>query len=589
MAASQSRVFLRMALILYSIVVVAVNKHLHLLPAHLQKTFRMPIQTTPMISNIKNTTQVISLAILYFLLGKLSFSYVVSFGVVTSSIFLPEGIALAFVLIYGARIIPGVFIGQLALALTSDLSLSSAILISLSNSVEILIAYWIFHKIKFDITEYTIQNYLIFISVIALVLQPFSAAMGVVALSSFEGLSSENYLTVFSYWWAGNTIAQILLTPLILVLWSSSTVKQQLQVLIAIFILSIVYYLALVNLSAYPFYIIPLLIIINVSIIIAFNVVGAAITSFVLSVVAQFLVSTGAHIFMSDNIHQELFQLNSFIIASSISFMMIGVFIRHLQVLNLKLEHSKNEAKKALSLMQEMQKNQLSFFDMITHEYRTPLSIIRGEAELIRIKSGGSKDKLLKRASSIINASDRLESILHTGKSKVDIETAMLKPNVESFNLHDVIEKSIDEQRALNPKRDIEFVTNVKTSQRPASRMGVELSGDKGLIKIAVTNLISNAIKYSKDHNEVIVELNDYDLTITDQGIGISKFEQAQIFTKHFRPDTSNKIKGGGVGLYIVDKILKQHQASIRVNSELNKGTQVVVQFNAAPPIVQNA
>ncbi len=75
-----------------------------------------------MISNIKNIPQVISLAILYFLLGKLSFSYVVSFGVVTSSIFLPEGVALAFVLMYGARIVPGVFIGQLALALTSDLS-----------------------------------------------------------------------------------------------------------------------------------------------------------------------------------------------------------------------------------------------------------------------------------------------------------------------------------------------------------------------------------------------------------------------------------------------------------------------------------
>jgi signal transduction histidine kinase len=541
-----------------------------------------------MSSNIKNILQVALLAVLYFVLGKLSFSYVVSFGVVTSSIFLPEGVALAFVLMYGARIVPGVFIGQLALALTSDLSLSSAILISLSNSVEILIAYWIFHKIKFDITEYTIKNYLILIGVITLVLQPFSAAMGLVALSNFEGLSSENYLTVFSYWWAGNTIAQILLTPLILVL-RSSTVKQRLQVLLAAPILSAVYYLALVNLSAYPFFIIPLLIILNVSIIIRYNVVGAAITSFVLSAVAQFLVSTGTHIFMSDNIHQELFQLNSFIIASSISFMMIGVFIRQLQVLNLRLEHSKNEAKQALSLMQQMKTNQLSFIDMIIHEYRTPLAIIRGEAELIRIKSGVSKDQLLNRASSIINASDRLESILKTGKSKVDIETALLKPNVESFNLHDVIEKSIDEQRALNPKRDIEFVTNVRTSHRPASRAGVELSGDKGLIKIAVTNLISNAIKYSKDHNEVIVELNDYELTITDQGIGIGKNEQAQIFTKHFRSDTSNKIKGSGVGLYLVDKILKQHQASIQVNSKLNEGTQVVVRFNSALPIVKNA
>lgn len=541
-----------------------------------------------MSSNIKNILQVALLAVLYFVLGKLSFSYVVSFGVVTSSIFLPEGVALAFVLMYGARIVPGVFIGQLALALTSDLSLSSAVLISLSNSVEILIAYWIFHKIKFDITEYTIKNYLILIGVITLVLQPFSAAMGLVALSNFEGLSSENYLTVFSYWWAGNTIAQILLTPLILVL-RSSTVKQRLQVLLAAPILSAVYYLALVNLSAYPFFIIPSLIILNVSIIIRYNVVGAAITSFVLSAVAQFLVSTGTHIFMSDNIHQELFQLNSFIIASSISFMMIGVFIRQLQVLNLRLEHSKNEAKQALSLMQQMKTNQLSFIDMIIHEYRTPLAIIRGEAELIRIKSGVSKDQLLNRASSIINASDRLESILKTGKSKVDIETALLKPNVESFNLHDVIEKSIDEQRALNPKRDIEFVTNVRTSHRPASRAGVELSGDKGLIKIAVTNLISNAIKYSKDHNEVIVELNDYELTITDQGIGIGKNEQAQIFTKHFRSDTSNKIKGSGVGLYLVDKILKQHQASIQVNSKLNEGTQVVVRFNSALPIVKNA
>ena len=199
-----------------------------------------------MSSNIKNILQVALLAVLYFVLGKLSFSYVVSFGVVTSSIFLPEGVALAFVLMYGARIVPGVFIGQLALALTSDLSLSSAVLISLSNSVEILIAYWIFHKIKFDITEYTIKNYLILIGVITLVLQPFSAAMGLVALSNFEGLSSENYLTVFSYWWAGNTIAQILLTPLILVL-RSSTVKQRLQVLVAAPILSAVYYLALVN------------------------------------------------------------------------------------------------------------------------------------------------------------------------------------------------------------------------------------------------------------------------------------------------------------------------------------------------------
>jgi signal transduction histidine kinase len=528
-----------------------------------------------MISNIKHIQQATILAILYYVLGKLSFLYAVSFGVVTSSIFLPEGVALAFVLMYGARVVPGVFIGQFALAFSSDLSLASVILISVSNSVEMLAAYWIFHKIKFDTTEITLKNYLILIGVIALVLQPFSAAMGVLALSKFNQLSSDNYLTVFEYWWVGNTMAQILLTPLILVLRVFSTVKQQLQVLLVVLILSVVYYLGLVNLSAYPFYIIPLLIMLNVSIIISYNVIGAAITSFALSVVAQFLISTGTHIFMADNIHDELFQLNSLILASSISFMMIGVFIRHLQVLNLKLEYSKNEAKQALNLMQKMQTDQLSFFDMITHEYRTPLAIIRGEAELIKIKVGESKDQLLKRASSITNASNRLESIITTGKSKVDAETSMLKPNAESYNLYDAIKKSIDEQRALNPIRDIEFVTG---------DVSAVLTGDQALVKIAVTNLISNALKHSKDHTEVTVALNDCELIITDQGIGISNKEQAQIFKKHFRSDTNNQIKGSGVGLYIVNKILKQQQASIQVNSVLNKGTQVVVQFNANPP-----
>jgi signal transduction histidine kinase len=311
----------------------------------------------------------------------------------------------------------------------------------------------------------------------------------------------------------------------------------------------------------------------NLSIIFSYNVIGAAVTSFSLSIVAQYIVSTGTYIFMSDNIQNELVQLNSSIIALSISFMMIGVYIRHLQVLNLELQNSKNEAKSALKLTQTMQTNQLSFFDMITHEYRTPLSIIRGEAELIQLKVGEPKDQLLKRIISIINASDRLESIIKTGKSKVDVETAMLKPEIESYSLHDVIKEAIDEQRSVNPKRDIDFVTG---------DISAVLIGDKALLKIAVTNLISNALRYSQDNTEVTVELNDCELIINDQGVGISNKEQDQIFTKHFRSDTNNTIKGSGVGLYIVNKILNQQRASIQVNSVVNRGTQVVVQFNTS-------
>jgi signal transduction histidine kinase len=527
-----------------------------------------------MIRNIKDIQQPAILAILYFVLGKLSFLYAVSYGVVTSSIFLPEGVALAFVLMYGVRVIPGVFIGQFALAFSSDLSLASAILISISNSVEMLIAYWIFNKIKLnttDTTDITLKNYIKLIVVIALVLQPFSAAMGILALGNFNHLSSDNYLIVFEYWWVGNVMAQILLTPLILVLMALTT-KQQIQVLLVSLVLGVVYYLGLVNLSSYPLYIVSLLIMLNLSIIFSYNVVGAAVTSFSISIVAQYIVSTGTYIFMSENIHNELVQLNSTILAS-ISFMMIGVFIRHLQVLNLELESSKNEAKSALKLTQTMQTNQLSFFDMITHEYRTPLSIIRGEAELIQLKAGEPKDKLLKRIVSIINASDRLESIIKTGKSKVDVETAMLKPEIESYSLHDVIKEAIDEQRSINPKRDIDFVTG---------DISAVLIGDKALLKIAVTNLISNALRYSQDNTEVTVELNDCELIINDQGVGISNKEQDQIFTKHFRSDTNNTIKGSGVGLYIVNKILNQQRASIQVNSVVNRGTQVVVQFNTS-------
>ncbi|WP_169308543.1 diguanylate cyclase domain-containing protein [Nitratifractor salsuginis] len=160
------------------------------------------------------------MALLYYAGGKFSFAFFYQDKIVTLTAFLPEGLALAAVLIYGPRILPGIFLGQFALALDSGLHLSASLGVALVNSAEALLAYLLAERWKLDIHLRRLKDILILIGMILFILQPFSALLGNGVLY-LTGESSNRYfhLDLF-YWWFGNSVGQLLLTPLLLMIYT---------------------------------------------------------------------------------------------------------------------------------------------------------------------------------------------------------------------------------------------------------------------------------------------------------------------------------------------------------------------------------
>jgi len=159
--------------------------------------------------------------ILYFLAGLLCFTIYRQDSVVTLTAFLPEGFALAGVLIYGPRIIPGIFLGQLLLALNTGIGWLPAGGIALVNSLEALIAYRLSRSAQLDIQLKSVRDLMLLVGMILLILQPFSSILGngILYLTGLEPLSALKSNLFF--WWFGNVLGQLLITPFLLLIYSS--------------------------------------------------------------------------------------------------------------------------------------------------------------------------------------------------------------------------------------------------------------------------------------------------------------------------------------------------------------------------------
>lgn len=162
---------------------------------------------------------VIGLAIAYLILGLTSFSTHVSHGIVTPVCFLPEGVSLAAALLFGPRLWPGVFLGQLLLASSRALPLPVGLAIAAINSLEMVGATLLFRRWRLHPDLQRLQDLTGLLLLILLVLQPFSATLGTATLWLGGMIHGDKpLLLAWVDWWVGNVMGQVLLTPLLLCL-----------------------------------------------------------------------------------------------------------------------------------------------------------------------------------------------------------------------------------------------------------------------------------------------------------------------------------------------------------------------------------
>jgi len=239
---------------------------------------------------------------------------------------------------------------------------------------------------------------------------------------------------------------------------------------------------------------------------------------------------------------------------------------------------------------QELQQVQLQFFTNISHEFRTPLSLILGPLEKINYET--SAEKISHYYHTISRNAHRLMSLINELMDFRKVETGALKLRVQKENLILFLEEIIEEFKDLSTLKSIQF-----HYQNPEKFEQTWF--DHSLVEKIVLNLVNNAFKYTNDQGRIEVALrkdldayvpaysnelsiknpkrfkNYFYILVKDNGIGITRESLPFLFERYYRISSSHL--GSGVGLAFVKSLTLLHKGDIFVFSERNLGTEIII------------
>lgn len=240
-----------------------------------------------------------------------------------------------------------------------------------------------------------------------------------------------------------------------------------------------------------------------------------------------------------------------------------------------KLERSQEETEEALKKEKQLNEIKSRFMSIASHEFRTPLSTVLSSASLLsKYVSAEEQARRDRHIDKIKNAVRGLNGILEDFLSLGKLEEGKLTIHAEEFDVSEFVLGVVEEMNPL---------------AKPGQQLSVNQSGlataitDKRLLKNILVNLITNAIKFSEEGNVIYINIKSntdrLELEVIDQGIGIPHEELDHLFSSFYRARNAVNIQGTGLGLHIVRRYLDLLQGSIRVDTEVGKGSTFIVEL----------
>lgn len=213
------------------------------------------------------------------------------------------------------------------------------------------------------------------------------------------------------------------------------------------------------------------------------------------------------------------------------------------------------------------------FINNMTHEFKTPISTISLATQMLQDKDVSASQNMFQRYLNIIKEENRrlgsqVEKVLQTAQ----MERGDLKLKLGTVNVHQVIEHVLENISPQIELREGEILFDLKAEH-------CEIEADEVHLTNIIFNLLDNANKYSPNRPVISIETEDLEqgiaIRISDKGIGMSKESLKNIFEKFYRVPTGNlhDVKGFGLGLSYVKKMVEEHKGKIKVQSKLGEGS----------------
>jgi PAS domain S-box-containing protein len=227
-----------------------------------------------------------------------------------------------------------------------------------------------------------------------------------------------------------------------------------------------------------------------------------------------------------------------------------------------------------ITRFREAEEIKSTFISIISHELKTPVSLIKGYAGTLRREDANWDEATLQQSLAVIEEeSDRLNDLIDNLLEASRLQAGGLELSVEEIRLDHLVQRVVEKFRPQTREHLLvaDFPPDFPTVRADYDRLEQVLS-----------NLISNAVKYSSQGGTIRVQgWQEGDwvcVAVSDEGIGITKRDQARIFDRFFRAEEvmTSKTKGAGLGLYLVRAIIAAHGGRIWVQSEKGHGSTFV-------------
>lgn len=227
---------------------------------------------------------------------------------------------------------------------------------------------------------------------------------------------------------------------------------------------------------------------------------------------------------------------------------------------------------KMLERLQNTFSSQQQFIQDISHELKTPLTILKGQLE-VTLKKMRSPQEYESVLVSNLEETDRLTRIIEDLLTLAHFDSKEIKLEIKSFSLNRMLERLLEDMRILARSKEIRINFFAPDP--------VDIEADERQVRRVFLNILDNAIKYTPSNGEIVLTLGQDDrfarVEIRDTGMGIPKEDLPFVFERFYRVDKARSTSGFGLGLSISKSIVEAHKGKIAVESQLNQGTTFIV------------